>query len=107
MLWQNKARNNENSCYLRGFMTDKKEKKKKQKKEKPQLDMETTFADMNVEGMPGYDPKRKHRKQNQVQLTRKEYWALVRGAYRAMLPMILCMLAGFALVFLLAYLWLK
>lgn len=88
-------------------MADKREKKPKKKKEKVELDMETTFADMNVEGIRGYDPQRKNRKQNQVQLTKKEYWALVRGAYRAMMPMILCMVVGFALVFLLAYLWLK
>ncbi|MBQ8429780.1 MAG: hypothetical protein IJX30_06785 [Clostridia bacterium] len=87
-------------------MSDKKEKKPKKKKQKPELDMETTFADMNVEGIRGYDPQRNKKKQNQVQLSKKEYWAVVRGAYRAMLPMILCMLLGFGLVILLAYLWL-
>ena len=76
---------------------------------KPQeLDMETTFADMNVEGMPGYDPSRKNKKQSApVQLTKAEYRALVRGAYKAMLPMLLCMVGVGALMILLAYLWLK
>ncbi len=84
----------------------KKEKRKKKNKSAQPLDTETTFADMNVEGFSWYDPKRKQ-KQNQVKLSKKEYWALVRGAYRAMLPMLLCMLVGFLAVFLLAYLWLK
>ena len=88
-------------------MKDKKEKKTKQRKEKLVLDTETTFADMNVEGIRGYDPNRSKRKNNQVKLSKKEYWAVVLGAYRAMLPMILCMLAGFALMFLLAYIWLR
>ena len=88
-------------------MKDKKEKKTKQRKEKPVLDTENTFADMNVEGIRGYDPNRSKRKNNQVKLSKKEYWAVVLGAYRGMLPMILCMLAGFALMFLLAYIWLR
>ncbi len=86
---------------------EKREKtKKKKKKEKLPLDTETTIADMNVEGFSWYDPKRKNRKQ-QTQLSKKEYWALVRGAYRAMLPLLLCIIVAFGLVMLIAYLWLK
>ena len=80
----------------------------KKKKEKRELDMETTVADMNVEGFSWYDPKKKNgQKQDPVQLTKKEYRALVRGAYRAMLPIIGCIIAGALLAILLAYIWLK
>ena len=80
----------------------------KKKKQKPELDMETTVADMNVEGFSWYDPKKKNGpKQDPVQLTKKEYRALVRGAYRAMLPIIGCIIASALIVILLAYIWLK
>lgn len=71
------------------------------------LDTETTFAEMNVEGFSWYDPNRGKRKAQQTQLTKKEERALMRGAVRAMLPMIICILSGMLLMFLLAYLWLK
>ena len=80
------------------------------KKEKKQddLDMETSFADMNVEGMPWYDKNRKNgAKKDKIQVTKKEYWAMVRGAFAAFLPMFLCILVGMLAVFLLAFLWLK
>lgn len=88
-------------------MSDKKEKKTKIKKQKPEIDTETTFADMNVDGIRGYDPRRKQKKQDRVELSKKEYWALVRGAYRAMWPMMLAIIAGFGIMILLAYLWLS
>ena len=81
-------------------------KKEKQKKVDT-LDMETTIADMNVEGFSWYDPNRGKRKAQQTQLTKKEQRALMRGAFRAMLPMIVCILSGMLLMFLLAFLWLK
>lgn len=82
---------------------------KKRKKEKEQeLDTETTFADMNVEGFKWYDPNKKKKNAGQpIKLTRKEYWAMVRGAFEAMLPMFLCIIGGMLLMFLFAYLWLK
>ena len=88
-------------------MSDKKEKKNKIKKQKPEIDTETTFADMNVDGIRGYDPRRKQKKQDRVELSKKEYWALVRGANRAMWPMMLAIIAGFGIMILLAYLWLS
>lgn len=75
------------------------------KKNKEELDTETSFADMNVEGMRDYQPGRTG-KRSRERISRKEYWALVRGAFRSMLPMILCITVGFGLVVLLAYLWL-
>lgn len=77
------------------------------RQEEPTLDTETTFADMNVEGFSWYNPKKKKGKTEKVNVSKKEYRAMVRGAFAAMLPMFLCILSAFALVFLLAYLWLK
>ena len=78
-------------------------------KRKDDLDTETSFADMNVEGFGWYDPsaKKNKRKKPDTKITRKEYRAMVKGAYLAMLPMIIAIIAGFLLVFLIAYLWLK
>ena len=81
-------------------------KKEKQKK-RDDLDMETTVADMNVEGFSWYDPHRKSGKPSAPNLTKKEQRALMRGAFRAMLPMIGCIVAGMLLIFLLAMLWLS
>ena len=72
------------------------------------LDMETTIADMNVEGFSWYDPNKKNKNKGQpTKLTNKEQRALTRGAFRAMFPMIVCILSGMLLMFLLAFLWLK
>ena len=78
------------------------------KEKKDDLDMETTVADMNVEGFSWYNPAIKDGKKKSVPpLTRKEQRAMIIGAFRAMLPMIVCIGVGCLLVFLLAYLWLK
>ena len=76
-------------------------------KKQDDLDMETTIADMNVEGFSWYDPNRKKGKTEKVSVTKKEQRAMILGAYRAMLPMIGCILAGGLLMMLLAFLWLK
>ena len=81
--------------------------KKKDKKKKAILYTETTFADMNVEGFSWYDPNRKKGKKTIEKLTEKEQKALIRGAYRAVLPLIFCMVACGLLLMLLVYLWLK
>ncbi len=78
---------------------------KKEKKPKQELDTQTTIADMNVEGFRWYDPQKKEGKET-PKLTKKEQRALIRGAYKAMVPMILCMVAAFGFIFLLAWLWL-
>ena len=85
------------------------EKKREEKRrKKAELDTQTTVADMNVEGFSWYNPRKKKNANGQsVKLTRKEYWAMVRGAFLAMLPMLLCIIAGTLLMFLLAYMWLK
>ncbi len=83
-----------------------KEKDTEKRTEEP-LDTETTFADMNVEGFSWYNPRKKKGKDEKISVSRKEYWAMVRGAFAAMLPMIICIFSAMGLVFLLAYLWLK
>ena len=84
-------------------------KKEKKVKKKDTLDMETTVADMNVEGFKWYDPARKKgiKKRPIEKVTKKEYRAMVRGAYAAFLPVIVCATISFALMVLLAYFWLK
>lgn len=78
----------------------------REKKKKDDLDTETTFADMNVEGFKWYNPNAKKGK-NFTKPTKKEYRAMVKGMLLAMLPMIMCVLLAFAIVFLLAFIWLK
>ncbi|MBE7089024.1 MAG: hypothetical protein E7370_05900 [Clostridiales bacterium] len=81
-------------------------------KKQPQddLDTETTIANMNVEGFRWYDPSRnsngKGKNQNQMpKVTRKEYWAMVRGAFAAMLPLFMVILGVGAFLYLLIWLW--
>ncbi|MBR2321439.1 MAG: hypothetical protein IKA57_04820 [Clostridia bacterium] len=82
--------------------------KKEKRKKIDDLDMETTVADMNVEGFSWYDPNKKAKNNGQpTKLTKKEERALMLGAFRAMLPMIGCILTGMLLMFLLVFLWLK
>lgn len=67
-----------------------------------------TVANMNVEGMRDYVPdktKRKHREMTDLKLSRKEKWAMIKGAYLAFLPTFLIIIGGFSLVILLLYLW--
>ena len=75
------------------------------------LDMETTFADMNVEGFRWYDPNLKKRKdsgmkQHKQKMSRKEYWQLVRAAFAAYLPVFIIVICVFLLMGAIAYLWL-
>ena len=96
---------------------DKKEEKRKKREEKrerkrreaAELDMETTIADMNVDGFSWYDPHRSKRKSQTrgEQVSRKEYWAMVFGAYRAILPLLICILLVALLMFFIGYAWLK
>ncbi len=76
-------------------------------KKQDDLDMETTIADMNVEGFSWYDPNMKGGKRTKINVTKKEERAMIWGAYRAMLPMIGCILVGGIFVMLMAFLWLK
>lgn len=83
-------------------------KKEKKNKKKAELDMQTTVANMNVEGFKWYNPSLKEgEKKSTPKLTKQEQRALIKGAYKAMLPMLLCIGIGCLAMFLLAYLWLK
>lgn len=74
------------------------------------LDTQTSFADMNVEGFSWYTPEDKSGKKEQKvkrSVSRKEYWQMVRGAFAAMLPAIVIFFIAMAIVGILLYLWLK
>lgn len=87
---------------------DKKEKKEKKKKQKAELDMETTVADMNVEGFKWYNPHKKKKSEDSLgKITFKEHLAMVVGAFRAFWPVLLLILLGFGMMVGFAYLWLN
>lgn len=85
------------------------DKTDRRKKPADDLDMETTIADMNVDGMPWYKPEKGNGDGDPdiPTLTKKERRAMVRGALLAALPMIGVILLVMALVYGLAYLWLS
>ena len=88
-----------------------KEDKKTRKKEEPELDMETTIADMNVEGFSWYNPAKKadakSGNKDRVVLTKEEKRAIRRAALQAMIPFLLIIGIVFSLMYLLATLWLS
>ena len=77
------------------------------KSDRDDLDTETTFANMNVEGFRWYDPSRKNGKREKRKVDRKEYRQMVRGAFAGILPFFLIFLASVGVVGLLMYLWLS
>ena len=79
------------------------------KKKPDDLDTETTFADMNIEGFKWYDPSKKKKGMKKVtnSVSRKEYWAMVRGAFLAALPFMIGAIAIFGFLYFIAYFWLS
>ncbi len=82
----------------------------KKNKKPDDLDMETTFADMNVEGFRWYDPSLKKRKasgmkEHKQKVSRKEYWMMVRAAFAAYAPVFLIVICVFILMGAIAWLW--
>lgn len=75
--------------------------KKEEKKKYVYIDDGRTIADMNVEGMPGYDPARNQKKADR--LTFKEKMAVLFGAYRAYFPYLVTVLLALAIVYLIFY----
>ena len=74
------------------------------------LDTQTSFADMNIEGFKWYDPSRKKddgQKKVKRKVTRKEYWQMVRSAFAAFMPFFAVFLLALGVVIGLAYLWLS
>lgn len=89
--------------------TEKSDKSKSEDKnvERDELDTETTFANMNVEGFSWYKPDEKDGKKQGIQLSRSEQRVAIRGALLAFLPIIFGIAVVMAIVFGLAYLWLS
>lgn len=90
--------------------------KKSKKRIKPELDTTTTFANMNVEGFKWYDPTLEKRLEERMnnknkvippKISRREYWQMVRGAFAALLPVLLGITVIFGLLYGIAYLWLS
>lgn len=80
----------------------------KKNKKVDDLDTETTFADMNVEGFRWYNPRKSKTggdKQQRQKLTRKEYWQLVRAAFAAYAPVFLIVILVFGIIAAIAWLW--
>ncbi len=79
----------------------------KKNKKPDDLDTETTFADMNVEGFRWYNPdmKKNGGKRKREKITRKEYWQMVRAAFVAYLPVFLIVICVFGIVACIAWLW--
>lgn len=80
---------------------EKAKRGKKEKKKYVYVDDGRTIADMNVEGMPGYDPARDKKKADR--LTWKEKAAILFGAYRAYFPYLVTVLLALAIVYLIFY----
>lgn len=90
-------------------MSMKKEKHTTEQVREDTLDTETSFADMNVEGMPWYDPGKRDGAAagDAPQLSKSEQRAMIRGALLAALPMIGGLILLLAILFALAWLWLR
>ncbi len=82
---------------------EEKRKKKKAKKKYIYIDDGRTVADMNVEGMPGYDKLKNEKKKDPERLTFKEKMAVLFGAYRAYFPYLVIMILALSIVYLLIY----
>ena len=82
---------------------------KKGKKILPPEDDGRTVVNMNVEGFSWYQPNlpEKKKKNDPDKPTRKETLAMIRAAYRTMLPYALIAIGGLVLAFVAGALWLK
>lgn len=80
------------------------------KKKEDFYDDGRTVSNMNVEGMPWYEPEDVKRNRESIKHdapTRKEIRAMIRARFAATLPYFFGILIAFGLTFLLMYLWLK
>lgn len=86
-----------------------KKKRKAENKKRQFSDDGHTISEMNVEGMPFYEPNKPTKEQvkNSEKPTKKETFAMIMGAYKAYLPTLLFMVGIFTLVFLAAYFFLR
>ncbi len=80
--------------------------RRKKKKELPPDDDGRTIANMNVEGLPWYNPTM-GKVAEEDKPTRKERRSLIRAGFLAYLPAFLMILLGFTAAALIIYLWLN
>ena len=69
---------------------------------------DVTVADMNVDGMPWYrdaETKQQDQEMEDLQLTKAEARAMIKGAYQAMMPAFFIGLGVFCLAFLVLMCW--
>lgn len=67
-----------------------------------------TIANMNVDGMKGYQSTKVTKNEKEIKdlnLSKKETRAITKAAIKSYLPMFLCMFGGFLLAFLLLMGW--
>lgn len=88
---------------------DKHAEHAKRTKKRDDLDTETTFANMNVEGFRWYKPESEQDRGGEElpPLSRGEKRALRRAAISALFPAVGFVILFVAVLFGLAYLWLK
>ena len=82
----------------------------RRKKKKDFVDDGTSFADMNIKGMPWYQSPEMLKKKESlrvVQVSKKERRAMIKGAFLAYLPLILVIVVSYTAVFLILYFLLK
>ncbi len=85
------------------------------KKKEKWVDDGRTIVPMNGDEIPsqwrgvytGRERKKNLKNKGKSDVTGKERRAMIRGMFAVMLPRLLIILAGFAIVFLLMYLWLS
>jgi len=71
---------------------------------------DVTVADMNVEGMPWYEEagvKKNADELRELNLTKEERRAIIKGAYRAVLPAVGIIIGVFTVIFVLFMLYFK
>ncbi len=78
----------------------------KKKKQLPPDDGRT-IVEMNVDGMPWYNPTAGKKVAEEDKPTRKEKRAMIFAGFLAYLPRFLAVLLGFTIVALLLFLWLQ
>lgn len=66
-----------------------------------------TVVNMNVEGMPWYNPVKSEKKErnSEDKPRRKELFAMIRGAFSAYLPPFLITVGCLGIAFVLLYFW--
>lgn len=82
----------------------------KKKKEKIKyIDDERTIADMNVEGFRWYvsnKVKAKKAEINELKLTKRERFAMMKAALLAIIPLVMLLLFGFFIIAFVIFIWL-